>query len=124
MSDFLLSLANALMEHAVLELVILLCKCLSEKPKLVTRRDYAGGMEVPKHQHCSPNVTLENCHAFYVELEPLEGMRYQFMFWRGAKLSEAAGLTIYKPRIRDLRPGDVVVFEKFRRTVKLVEIYR
>lgn len=79
-------------------------------------------MDVPKHQHCSPNVTLESCHAFYVELEPLEGMRYQFMFWRNDK--RPRDLTIYRPRIRDLRPGDVVVYEKFRRTVKLVEIFR
>lgn len=79
-------------------------------------------MNVPEHQHCSPIVTLESCYAFYVELEPLEGMRYQFMFWRDDKRPRE--LTIFKPRNRDLRPGDVVVFGKLKRTVKLVEILR
>ncbi len=54
--------------------------------------------------------------------EPLEGVRYRFISWRGEKLPRV--LTIFKPRIRDLQPGDTVDFEKFRRTVKLVEIFR
>ena len=43
-----------------------------------------------------------------------------FTICRAGKMP--SGLTVYKPRIRDLRAGDVVVFEKFRRTVKCVEI--
>ena len=39
-------------------------------------------------------------------------------------IDRALKLTIFKFRIRDLRPGDVVVFAKFRRTVTLVEIFR
>jgi hypothetical protein len=79
-------------------------------------------MNVPKNRYCSPNVSLENCHAFYIELEPLEGLRTQFMFWRDDK--RPAGLTIFKRRIRDLRAGDTILFEKFRRTVARVEIFR
>ena len=79
-------------------------------------------MDVPKNRYCSPTVTLETCYAFYVELEPLEDLRTQFMFWRGDK--KPGGLTIYKQRIRDLRAGDTIVFEKFRRTVARVEIFR
>ena len=77
---------------------------------------------VPKDRYSGPNATIENCYAFYVELEPLEGIRYQFMFWRGEKMP--SGLTIFKQRIRDVRPGDVVIFEKFRRTVARVQIFR
>lgn len=78
--------------------------------------------EVPRDQHCSSNVTIETCWAFCVYLEPLEGLRTAFMFWRGDK--PLKGFNHDKPRVRDLRPGDAVVFEGFRRKVKRVEIYR
>lgn len=77
---------------------------------------------VPKDRYCSPHVDLESASAFYVELEPLAGMRTQFMFWRQDKPPDE--LQISKPRIRDLRPGDNLVFMGFRRVVRTVQIYR
>ncbi|HBE67109.1 MAG TPA: hypothetical protein DDW52_03070 [Planctomycetaceae bacterium] len=62
--------------------------------------------DVPKDRYCSFRVTLETASAFYVELEPLEGLRTQFVFWRGDPLPES--FRARKARIRDLRPGDRV----------------
>ena len=78
-------------------------------------------VEVPKERYAGP-VTIETCHAFYVELEPLEGLRTQFMFWRHDRRPKR--LTIFKPRIRDLRPGDMIIFEGIRRRVRYVQIFR
>lgn len=77
---------------------------------------------ITRDRYCSPNVTLETAWAIYVELEPFENHRWQFMFWRGDPLP--AGLKIDKPRFRDLRPGDTVVFGEWKRTVTKVEIFR
>ena len=77
---------------------------------------------VPKDRYCSPSVDLESASAFYVELEPMAGMRTQFMFWRQDK--PPSELRIDKPRIRDLRPGDELVFMGFKRIVRAVKIYR
>jgi hypothetical protein len=76
--------------------------------------------EIPKDRYCRSNVTIDNCSAFYVELEPLEDMRFQFMFWNCDKPPK--GFSHDKARTRDLRPGDTVVFEGFRRKVKSVQI--
>jgi hypothetical protein len=78
--------------------------------------------DVSKDRYASSNVTLENCNAFYVHLEPLEGLRTQFMFWRGDRMP--AGLKIFKRRMRDLRPGDQIVYNGMRRKVATVQIYR
>ena len=77
---------------------------------------------ITRDRYCSPNVTLETAWAIFVELEPFHDMRTAFMFWKADVLPP--GLEIDKPRIRDLRPGDAVVFEVWRRTVVRVEIYR
>ena len=77
---------------------------------------------ISRDRYCSPNVTLETAWAVFVELERFEDHRWEFMFWRGEKLP--AGLEISHPRIRDLRPGDTVVFNGWRRKVVRVEIFR
>ncbi len=77
---------------------------------------------ISRDRYCSPNVTLESAWAIFVELERFEDHRWEFMFWRGDKKSPE--LRIFKPRIRDLRPGDIVVFNGWRRTVVRVEIFR
>ena len=76
---------------------------------------------MPKERYAGP-ATLETCQASYVELEPLEGLRTQFMFWRHDRRPKR--LTIFKPRIRDLRLGDIFIFEGIRRLVRYVEIFR
>ncbi len=78
--------------------------------------------DVPKDRYCSSRVDLETASAFYVELEPLVGMRTQFMFWRQDK--PPVGLRIFASRIRDLRPGDKVVYQGFERVVSSVQVYR
>lgn len=78
--------------------------------------------DVPKDRYCSPYVSLETASAIYVEVEPLCDMRHQFMFWKNNRLPE--GLVIFAARIRDLRPGDRIVFQGFERRVLLVQIYR
>ncbi len=57
-----------------------------------------------------------------MELKPFEDHRWQFMFWRGDPMPE--GLKIEKPRVRDLRPGDTIVFGQWCRLVLKVEIFR
>ncbi len=78
--------------------------------------------ELPKDRCCSPNVTAETAWAVFVELEPFENFRTAFMFWKGDR--KAPQFKSRKARIRDLRPGDVVVFEGWRRKVAKIEIYR
>ncbi len=78
--------------------------------------------ELPKDRYCSFRVTLETASALYVELEPLAGMRTQFMFWWCDPVPD--GFLAGKPRIRDLRPGDIVEFQGFKRVVIHVSIYR
>ena len=77
---------------------------------------------ITRDRYCSPYVTLESAWAIYVELERFQGQRWQFMFWRGDPMPE--GLKIDRPRIRDLRPGDTIVFGGWRRKVVKVEIFR
>ncbi len=77
---------------------------------------------VLRDRYCSPFVGLENCSALYIELEPLDDQRCQFMYWRGLK--SAPPLECSKPRLRDLRPGDRVVFDGWKRKVRLVLVYR
>ena len=77
---------------------------------------------VTRDRYCSPLVDLESCYALYIELEPLEDLRFQFMYWRG--IDSSPKLETTKARMRDLRPGDVVTFEGWRRVVKIVQIYR
>lgn len=77
---------------------------------------------ITRDRYCSPNVTLETAWAIFIELERFEGQRWEFMFWKGDP--RPAGLLIEKPRIRDLRPGDTVVFNGWRRKVLRVEIFR
>ncbi|MEO8270300.1 MAG: hypothetical protein ABI557_11315 [Aureliella sp.] len=87
--------------------------------KLTSMYDPPG---VTRDRYCSPNVTLETAWAIYVELEPLAELRCAFMFWKGDRMQP--GLTIDKPRIRDLRPGDTLVLDGWKRLVEKVEIYR
>ena len=77
---------------------------------------------VTRDRYCSPAVDLESCHALYIELEQLEDLRFQFMYWRG--LNTSPPLQTDKARLRDLRPGDVVVFEGWRRVVRVVRVFR
>lgn len=77
---------------------------------------------VTQDRYCSSNINLENCAALYIELERYEEFRFQFMYWRG--LNSAPKLKSDKPRMRDLRPGDVVQFDGWRRVVKIVQVYR
>ncbi len=77
---------------------------------------------ITRDHYCSPNVTLETAWAIYVELEPLAELRSAFMFWKGDP--RPVGLVIDRPRIRDLRPGDAIVVDCWRRLVVRVEIYR
>ena len=77
---------------------------------------------ITRDRYCSPNVTLETAWAIFVELEPLAELRCAFMFWKGDP--RPAELTIDKPRIRDLRPGDEIVMDGWRRLVVKVEIFR
>jgi hypothetical protein len=57
--------------------------------------------EVPQDRYCRPNVTIDDYSAFYVELEPLEDMRYQFMLWDCDKPPK--GFRHDHPRTRDPR---------------------
>ncbi len=77
---------------------------------------------VTRDRYCSERVDLENCHALYIELEKLEDLRFQFMYWRG--LNTSPPLTSDKKRLRDLRPGDVVFFEGRLRAVRVIQIFR
>ncbi len=77
---------------------------------------------ITRDRYCSPNVTLESAWAIFVELERFENHRWEFMFWRNDK--KPPGLRIFKPSIRDLRPGDTIVFDGWRRKVVRVEIFR
>lgn len=78
---------------------------------------------ITRDRYCRPNVTLENCAALFIQLEPLKDLRCDFMFWRGAKW-DAAFRSSKVRRLRDLRPGDLVEYGGFRRLVKQVEIFR
>ena len=77
---------------------------------------------VTRDRYCSPLVNLENCHALYVELERFEDKRFQFMYWR--RIDSSPQLQTNKKRMRDLRPGDIVVFEGWKRVVRLVQVFR
>lgn len=77
---------------------------------------------ITRDRYCSPSVTLETAWAIYVELEPLAELRCAFMLWKGDP--RPAGLIIHKPRIRDLRPGDTIVLDRWTRKVVKVEIFR
>ena len=39
---------------------------------------------VTRDRYCSPNINLEKCEALYIELERLEDLRFQFMYWPSA----------------------------------------
>ena len=78
---------------------------------------------VTRDRYCRANVTIEHCAALFIQLEPLEGARCDFMFWRGLK-TDVAFVSRSVKRLRDLRPGDSVEYQGLRRTVCRVEIFR
>ncbi|MFN3192698.1 MAG: hypothetical protein ACE361_19455 [Aureliella sp.] len=89
---------------------------------------YPSAMEplpegVSRDRYCSPRVSLETCEALLIELEPLSDLRFEYMFWRGLCTSPPMKSET-KPRLRDLRPGDEVVVEGFRRIVRVVKVFR
>ena len=94
------------------ELVVLdnLLQCMDDPPGITRDR------------YCSPSVTIETCYALFIVLEPLEDLRTTFMFWRNTQPTPP--FKGAKPRLRDLRPGDQVVVEGWRRKIAKVEIYR
>ena len=78
---------------------------------------------VIRDRYCSPKVTVESCYALLIELEPADGARTHYMYWRGDR--ETPGMkSETKGSIRELRPGDTVFVEGRKRTVKIVQVYR
>jgi hypothetical protein len=75
--------------------------------------------EIGRDRHVRPSVTLENCDAILLYLEP--DKMSSIVVWRdGPKLVETEGR---KP-IRQIRAGDVIKFNGELREVFGVEIYR
>lgn len=62
---------------------------------------------ITRDRYCRPNVTIEDCAALFIQLEPLEDLRCDFKFWRG-RTSDVSFRSSTVKRLRDLRPGDVV----------------
>ena len=80
-------------------------------------------MIVTRDRYCRPNVTLDNCSAILLRLEPTRDVSScTLIVWRD-KLNWTRPVDP-KKRIRDLRPNDEILFHGIRRRVKSLEIYR
>ncbi len=69
------------------------------------------------------DVTFDNCHAIQFYLEPEgDAVASSFIVWRdGPKHTRPLDKS---KRLRDLRPGDALLFKGRTLTIREVEIYR
>ncbi len=78
---------------------------------------------VTRSRDISQDVNLDNCHAiqFYIEPEG-DGAASSLIVWRdGPKHTRPLDKS---KRLRDLRPGDPLLFKGRTLTIREVEIYR
>ena len=72
--------------------------------------------------HAARNVTLDTCHALQFHLAPhVNEVSRSVIIWRG---SRADYRLVGRERLRDVRPGDEVIFQGQAERVVGVEIYR
>lgn len=76
--------------------------------------------EIPLNEHCNPNQTIETAHAILFRLAPPDPWRGVTVWREGQRWLRP----VTKPRIRDLRPGDEVLFRGQQETIYAVEVYR
>lgn len=78
---------------------------------------------ITRDRYASPTVTIETCHAirFYFQPGP-DGSERVAIVWRDSP-SRVRPVESGK-RLRDLRPGDRVLFNGNEETLIAVEIYR
>lgn len=81
------------------------------------------GENIARDRYCSPNVTIETCHAILLHFQELKGAVPRLMVWRQDQ-HRPKFQSRTKKRIRDLRTGDVIVLEGRIRKIIAVEIYR
>ena len=78
---------------------------------------------IARNRFCRPNVTLDNCAAVLLRLEPMSNAAAcTLIVWRD-KLNWTRPVDP-KKRIRDLRAGDEILFHGRRKRVRALEIYR
>ena len=74
------------------------------------------------NEHAARNVTLDTCHALQFHLTPHENeVSRGVIIWRG---SRADLRLVGRERLRDVRPGDEVIYQGRPERVVSVEIYR
>ena len=78
---------------------------------------------ITRDRYCRPNVTLANCSAILLRLEPPRNASVCTLIVWHDKLKWTRPLDPQK-RIRDLRPGDEILFHGKRKRVMALEIYR
>jgi len=76
--------------------------------------------QIPLNSECTPTQTLENAYALQFQLAPPEPWRSLIVWRDGPKPFKP----VEKRRLRDLRPGDTVIYQGRRETICAVEIYR
>ncbi len=78
---------------------------------------------VERERYCNPHTTLENCHALQLYFKPyLLQLRRSVIVWRGR--TKHTRLAEPSVRLRDLRPGDYVIYCGQQERLTRVEIYR
>ena len=78
---------------------------------------------VTRSQDITADITLDNCHAIQLYFEPQgDASASSLIIWRdGPKYTRPLDKS---KRLRDLRPGDAVVFKGRTLIIFEVEIYR
>lgn len=69
---------------------------------------------------CNPGQTLETAHALHFQFAPPQPWRSVIVWRDRPKLVRP----VEHKRLRDLRPGDEVIFQGQRETIYAVEVYR
>ena len=74
------------------------------------------------NEHAARNVTLDTCHALQFHLAPHRNeVSRSVIIWQG---SRADLRLVGRERLRDVRPGDEVIYQGRPERVVSVEIYR
>ena len=76
--------------------------------------------EIPLNSECNPTQTLDTAHALQIQLAPSEPWRSVIVWRDGVKPLKP----VQKKRLRDLRPGDAVIYQGRQETIQAVEVYR
>ena len=77
---------------------------------------------VTRSQHAISSLTLDTCHTLKFALQTEPPSSRELIVWRdGPKYTRPDERG---KRIRDLRPGDVVIFQGKREVIVGLEIYR